>query len=323
MATYRESCLDLAQKAKATRQSFGEQLAAIGERDNRLVVLDADLSKSTKTEIFAKKFPNRFFDMGIAEANMISVASGLALSGKVSCAASFGCFLTGRFDQIRMSASFTGANVRLVGTHAGVGIGEDGHSQMALEDIALMRILPNMTVFQPADDWETKQFMDWSMEHQGPCYLRLSRQNLPALNRKTKDFRPGRWDLLTDIAADAEVAILATGGVLENAVGAADVLKSMTGKSSVIVNCNWLKPIDEELLLKIVKSSVKKIVTIEDHYTTGGLGGVVAEYVSQLPQPKTVQRIGVRSFGQSGTPEKNYEQYGFTSEKLAQEILRA
>ena len=180
---FETTLIDSAQKSKATRLSFGEELAYLGESNSKVVALDADLSKSTMTMLFAQKFPDRFFNFGIAEANMIGAAAGLAGAGKIPFAASFGCFLTGRYDQIRMSVAFSGANVRLAGTHAGVGIGEDGHSQMALEDLALMRSLPNMTVFQPADDEDTRQFMKWSILHNGPCYMRLSRQNLPALNR--------------------------------------------------------------------------------------------------------------------------------------------
>ena len=168
--------------SKSTRQAFGESLAAWGEKNKNVVVLDADLSKSTKSEIFAKKYPARFFEMGISEANMIGTAAGLAFTGKLPFLCSFGCFLTGRYDTIRLSVAYSGANVRLVGTHAGVGIGDDGYSQMGLEDLTLMRALPTMGVFQPMDARETELIMDYLCEKwTGPAYLRLTRQNLPEL----------------------------------------------------------------------------------------------------------------------------------------------
>jgi len=181
--SFESKFIDSKLKSKATRLSFGEAIAKLGEENSKILALDADLSKSTRKDLFAAKFPDRFYQLGIAEANMIGVAAGFANAGWITFAASFGCFLTGRYDQIRMSVAFSGANVKLVGTHAGVAIGEDGHSQMALEDVTLMRSLPNMTVFQPADELDTFRFVKWSLTHKGPCYMRLTRQNLPALVR--------------------------------------------------------------------------------------------------------------------------------------------
>jgi transketolase len=179
--------------SKATRQAFGESLARLGESHPEIVVLDADLAKSTKSEIFAKKFPNRFYEMGIQEANMIGTAAGLAFTGKMPFLCSFGCFLTGRYDIIRLSVAYAQANVRMVGTHAGVGIGDDGHSQMGLEDISLMRALPTMGVFQPMDAKETELVMDYLVkEWKGPAYLRLTRQNLPDLYPSGAKFQPGK-----------------------------------------------------------------------------------------------------------------------------------
>src|SRR6204780_933239 len=177
--------------AKATRQAFGESLAKLGESHSEIVALDADLAKSTKSEIFGKKFPARFFEMGIAEANMIGTAAGLSFTGKLPFLCSFGCFLTGRYDTIRLSVAYAQANVRLVGTHAGVGIGDDGHSQMGLEDISLMRALPTMGVFQPMDARETEHLMDYLVKDwKGPAYVRLTRQNLPDLYPENAEFRP-------------------------------------------------------------------------------------------------------------------------------------
>lgn len=320
-----EKVIDGALKPKATRLAFGESLAELGGTDSRIVALDADLSKSTRTDLFAAKFPDRFFNMGIAEANMIGVAAGLAMAGKIPFAASFGAFLSGRFDQIRMSVSFSGANVRLVGTHAGVGIGEDGHSQMALEDLALMRSLPNMTVFQPADEWDTKQFMSWSLAHNGPCYLRLTRQNMPALKRAPNAvFGPGRWDRLLEATDEGGVAILASGGLLPPAIGAAELLGQKWGVGKIgLYNANWIKPGDEKAMLDILGRKAALIVTLEDHYSVGGLGGLVSEFLAARGAGIPLLRLGVEGFGQSGSPEDNYRHYGFTPEAIVRRILDA
>src|SRR5438105_7724792 len=182
--------------AKASRAAFGEALVELGAKDPRIVTLDSDLSKSTMTVGFAKKFPDRAFNVGIAEANMIGVAAGLALAGKIPFAASFACFLVGRYETIRISIAYTGANVKLVGTHVGVAIGEDGYSQMGLEDIACIRALPNLPIIQPADETETRQAVAYAVEHQGPLYLRLTRQNLEPVCPPDYRFQLGRWCLL-------------------------------------------------------------------------------------------------------------------------------
>ncbi len=323
MGKFTESIIDKNTKAKASRLAFGEAIAEFGAQNEKIVTLDADLSKSTMTMHFAQKFPQRFFNMGIAEANMIGVAAGLSNAGKIPFAASFGCFLTGRYDQIRMSVAFSGSNVRLIGTHAGVGIGEDGHSQMALEDLALMRSLPNMTVFQPADEWETKEFIRWSLEHQGPCYMRLTRQNLPALNRKNKKFAVGQWDLLTDLSADGGIVIIGSGSLLAVGITAADQLVNHQKSAVDVINANWIQPYDEKLLEKVLQRKPRLIVTLEDHYRTGGLGSVVAEFLSSHSQHAPLLRIGVEGFGQSGSPADNYKHYGFTPEAIVAKILRA
>ncbi len=322
-----ENLFDTEKKSKATRLSFGEELCRLGEIDKRIVALDADLSKSTRTDIFAKKFPDRFFNLGIAEANMIGVAAGLANSGKIPFAASFGCFLTGRFDQIRMSISFAGANVRLVGTHSGVGIGEDGHSQMALEDIALMRVLPNMVVFQPADEKDTTDFMQWSLSYKGPCYLRLTRQNLAPLRRALDyKFEMGRWQKVMPIDSSTSIVCLATGGLVEPTVKAAQSIFNKTGQKISVVNANWLQPYDTEVLSELLGKSIPKIVTLEDHYIKGGLFGLVSEFFAQanIPSPSAKPKIfpiGVSEFGQSGTPEENYDYYGLSAEKIEARLL--
>ena len=321
---FKSKLIDSQIKPKASRLAFGEELLKLGEKDDRIVALDADLSKSTCTNLFAEKFPKRFFNMGIAEANMIGTAAGLANSGMIPYAASFACFLTGRFDTIRMSVSFSETNVRLVGTHAGVGIGEDGHSQMGLEDLTLMRVLPNMTVFQPGDEADTVQFMRWSVQHVGPIYMRLTRQGLPALKRTDSRFAPGKWDILEPVGAKTRVVLLATGGLMAPSIDAADLISAKLGSEEglvSVVNANWIQPFDEVYLAELAQHADVLVVTLEDHYRKGGLGGTVAEFFSGLKISPRLLRIGVDGFGQSGTPEANYQHYGFTPEKIAEKVL--
>jgi len=318
-----EKIMDASVKPVASRNSFGDCIAELGASHPELVVLDADLSKSTQTQHFAKKFPDRFFNMGIAESNMIGTAAGLSMAGFIPFAASFACFLTGRYDQIRMSVAASKANVRLIGTHAGVGIGEDGHSQMGLEDLTLMRSLPNMTVFQPSDDWDTREFIKWSMNHNGPVYMRLTRQGLPHLKRAAgTKLKPGVWDVLNPEDQDsADVVLMSSGGTMDPTMGAAQIL-SDKGVKPLVVNAAWIRPIDETFIFKANESKAKLLVTVEDHYDVGGLGGAVAEVLTQRGSTKPLERIGVTTFGQSGSPEANYEHYGFTAQKLADRILK-
>src|SRR5690349_20699745 len=207
-----------AMAAKASRAAFGEALIELGATDERIVTLDADLSKSTMTAGFAKKFPDRAFNLGIAESNMVGIAAGLALTGRVPFACSFACFIVGRFETIRISVAYTNANVKIVGTHVGVAIGEDGYSQMGLEDIACIRALPNMPIVQPADELETRQAVAYAVEHPGPLYLRLTRQNLEPVSPPDYRFRLGRWCLLRP---GMDVTLIATGGTVFNALQAA------------------------------------------------------------------------------------------------------
>src|SRR5918994_597732 len=197
--------------AKATRAAFGEALLELGAKDPRIVTLDADLSKSTMTAAFAKKFPDRAFNLGIAEANMIGVGAGLAMAGKIPFVASFACFLVGRFETIRISVAYTNANVKLVGTHVGVAIGEDGYSQMGLEDIACIRALPNIPIIQPADEVEAKQVIAYAVEHDGPLYLRLTRQNLEPVSPAGYQFQLGKW---TRLREGTDVTVIGSGGTL-------------------------------------------------------------------------------------------------------------
>jgi len=299
---------------KATRAAFGEALEKLGERMQEIVALDADLAGSTNTHLFAKAFPDRFFQLGIAEGNMVSVAAGLALAGKIPFAASFACFLTGRFEQIRVSVAYNRANVKLVGTHAGVGIGEDGYSQMGLEDLALMRSLPNVLVLQPADAVETEQAVEAAARHVGPVYLRLTRQKVEDVHGSDYSFVPGRLDPLRD---GTDVTILATGGVVANALAAASGLESR-GLSVGVVNVHTLHPIDEPGMAALA-ARCPRLVTVEDHGIVGGLGSAVCEALAEVEGVR-VRRIAVRTFGESGTGEALYEKHGLDAASIARVV---
>lgn len=306
---------------KATRQSFGDSIVKIGEKNLQIVVMDADLGKSTMTGEFQKKFPDRYFQMGIAEQNLISTAAGLALGGKIPFATSFACFLIGRYETIRMSVAYTNANVKLIGTHAGVGIGEDGNSQMGLEDIALLRSLPNFAIIQPADDVEARGAVEWSVDHKGPVYLRLTRQKLYHLHNNDYHFNFGKGDVLLKSSVQnpkSKIAIFASGGVVYNALKAAEELEK-EGIGATMVNIHTIKPLDEELILSLAKQ-YNRFITIEDHYITGGLGSAVSEVVAKAGLPVKVLRHGVEGFGISGSPDDLYDKFGFSISKIKQTI---
>src|SRR5712664_3499367 len=258
--------------AKASRAAFGEALLELGAKDDRIVTLDADLSKSTMTAKFAKTFPGRAFNVGIAEANMIGIGAGLALTGKIPFACSFACFIVGRFETIRISVAYTNANVKIVGTHSGIAIGEDGYSQMGIEDIACIRALPNVPIIQPADELETKQVIAHAVEHEGPLYLRLTRQNLEPVCPPDYRFQLGRWLVLR---RGHDVTLIASGGTVFNTLEAAKRLEA-EGIAAEVINAACIKPLDEELLLRSA-GKTGHVVTVEDHSVAGGLGGAVAE----------------------------------------------
>ncbi|MBI2712682.1 MAG: transketolase family protein [Bdellovibrio sp.] len=306
---------------KATRQAFGESLARLGESHPEIVVFDADLSKSTKSEIFAKKFPKRFFEMGIAEANMIGTAAGISFTGKLPFLCSFGCFLTGRYDTIRLSAAYAQANIRLVGTHAGVGIGDDGHSQMGLEDISLMRALPTMGVFQPMDAVETEHVMNYLVtQWKGPAYLRLTRQNLPDLYPAGAAFKPGKLMAIRDSGSSSRQAIcLASGAGVAEAVEAAKILQEK-GITLSVWNAHCLKPFDESTLIEIIQNS-KLLFTVEDHTVIGGLGSCAAETLAKLSKHPRLIRLGIQDvFGESGEPLELYDKFGISGKAIAQRV---
>lgn len=300
--------------AEATRAAFGRALARLGAVEPRIVVLDADLASSTQTRAFGEKYPDRFVQVGIAEGNMVGVAAGLALAGKIPVAASFACFLTGRFEQIRVSVAYNRANVKLVGTHAGIGIGEDGYSQMATEDLALLRSLPNVAVIQPADGQETEQAVEYMISHEGPVYLRLTRQKVADVTPKNYRFQFGRGVVLQE---GTDLAIVATGGVVGPALEAARTLAG-EGTSAAVINVHTIKPIDASLLAEWA-SRVGCLVTVEDHSVDGGLGSAVCETLAESI-PAVVHRHGVRAFGESGSGEALYRKHGLDAEGIAAKV---
>ncbi|MBI1736761.1 MAG: transketolase family protein [Candidatus Rokubacteria bacterium] len=302
--------------AKASRAAFGEALVDLGARNPKILTLDADLSKSTMTGGFAKKFPGRAFNIGIAESNMIGIGAGLALAGWVPFVASFACFLVGRFETIRMSVAYTNANVKLVGTHAGIAIGEDGYSQMGLEDVAMLRALPNVAIVQPADELETKQAVAWAAEYRGPVYLRLTRQSLEPVCPADYRFAIGNWLVLRP---GHDVTLVASGGPVFNTLEAAKLLAA-DGISAEVVDAASLKPLDEERLLRSV-GKTGHVVTVEDHNVAGGLGGAVAELLSEvLPTP--LKRLGVNGFGESGDPKALYAKHGLDAGGIATSVRK-
>jgi len=296
---------------KASRAAFGEALIELGGRDERIVTLDADLSKSTMTGAFAKKYPERAFDLGIAESGMIGVAAGLALTGRVPFACSFACFLVGRFETIRVSVAYTEAPVKLVGTHVGVAIGEDGYTQMGLEDIACLRSLPNIPIVQPADEIETRQAVAYAVEHPGPIYLRLTRQNLEPVHEASYRFRFGKGDVLRP---GHDVTVLVSGGPVWHALEAAKTLAA-EGIQAEIVNVATIKPLDEETILRSA-GRTGHVVTVEDHSINGGLGSAVAELLSEV-MPTPLKRIGVTTFGESGDFKGLYAKHGLDAAGIA------
>jgi transketolase len=297
----------------ATREAFGTALVAAGERDPRVVALDGDVATSVMTAEFGKRFPERYFQFGIAESNFVGVAAGLAQTGKVPFAASFACFIVGRFETIRMSVGYNRTNVRIVGTHVGVGIGPDGHSQMGLEDVSLMRTIPNMAVIQPATGIETEKAVAYLVDHVGPAYLRLTRQKLPELFDDTYGFELGKARLLRE---GGDVALMASGAAVHEAIGAAGLL-AQHGINAAVVNVHTVQPLDDELIAEVA-ARCGRVVTVEDHVVAGGLGGAICESLSER-HPTPVLRLGIRGFGESGDPDELYDKFGISAARVAEQ----
>ena len=297
----------------ATRDAYGEALAELGAVNENIVVLEADLSKSTKTSDFKKVYPERHFNMGIAEQNMLGVAAGFAAAGKIPFASSFAVFATGRaYDQIRNSIAYPNLNVKIAATHAGLTVGEDGGSHQMLEDIALMRALPNMTVIVPADGIETKQAIKAAAEYEGPVYIRMGRPKVPVLFDDNYTFEIGKGVVLKE---GTDVTLVGTGIMVSKAVEAAELLAA-EGISAAVVNISTIKPLDAELIIAQAQKT-GAIVTCEEHNIYGGLGSAVAEVlVENCPIP--MARVGVADkFGESGLPDELLEKYGLTAANIA------
>lgn len=304
---------------KATRQAYGDYLVKLGEKTPNLVVLDADLSGATKTNIFKKAYPERHFNVGIAEANLMGMAAGLATAGKVPFASTFAIFGAGRaYEIIRNSICYPKLNVKIALTHAGISVGEDGGSHQSVEDIALMRVLPNMTVLSPADAIETEKMLDAAMTIDGPVYIRLGRSDVPVLFDESYHFELGKASMMK---SGSDVTIIATGLMVAAALEAADQLKE-EGISAQVINMGSIKPIDVDAI-KQAALTTGAIVTAEEHSIIGGLGGAVAEVLGD-EAPVPLERIGVKDlFGQSGKVVPLMEKYGLTANAIVAAAKKA
>jgi len=297
----------------ATRDAYGDALVALGKKRNDVVVLDADLSGSTKTGKFAKVFPDRFFNIGIAEQDMVGTAAGLAIGGKLPFASTFAVFATGRaWEQVRQSVCYPNLNVKIVASHAGITVGEDGGSHQSVEDIAVMRVLPNMTVIVPADGPETLQAIEAVAEYKGPCYVRVGRNKVPTISPENYTFKIGKALVLHE---GKEAAIIATGLMVAEALKARDLLKA-EGIDAGVINMSTIKPLDVDAVAAAAKRC-GAIVTAEEHSIIGGLGGAVAEALAEsFPVP--LVRIGVKdSFGTSGDQDGLLKHYGMSADDIA------
>ena len=302
---------------KSTRVAYGEALVKLGKVNKDVVVLEADLSKSTMTAYFKKEFPERHINVGIAEADMIGTAAGIATTGKIPFASTFAHFAAGRaFDQVRNSVAYPHLNVKICPTHAGVSLGEDGGSHQSVEDVALMRAIPGMVVLSPADAVETEKMVFAVAEYEGPVYVRLGRLNIPVLFDENYKFEIGK---ATTLKEGNDVAILATGLMVSEALEAAKLLEEK-GIKARVVNVSTIKPLDTETVLKAAKEC-KFIVTSEEHSVIGGLGSAVSEYLSEV-HPAKVVKHGIQDvFGQSADGETMLTNYGLRAKDIVETVL--
>lgn len=301
----------------ATRDSYGNALAELGDKYEDLYVFDADLAAATKTGIFKKKFPERFFDCGIAEANMMGVAAGMAASGKIPFASTFAMFAAGRsFEIVRNSIGYPHLNVKIGATHAGISVGEDGATHQCNEDIALMRTIPGMTIINPADDVEARAAVEAAILHNGPVYMRFGRLAVPVFNDKeTYKFELGKGIQIKD---GKDITIVATGLMVSEAITAAEELEK-DGISARVINIHTIKPIDEEIIIKAAKET-PTIVTVEEHSVIGGLGSAVCDVLSEN-YPTRVVKIGVNDeFGYSGPAVELLKRFGLSSENIIKTV---
>lgn len=304
------------EERKATRQSYGEKLAELGSKNKEIVVLDADLSNATKTSIFAKKFPERFFNIGIAEQDMMGTAAGLSTFGKIPYVSTFAMFAAGRaYDQIRNGICYPNLNVKICATHSGITVGEDGATHQMLEDISLMRGLPNMTVISTSDDTQTKWAVEEISKINSPVYLRLCRLDTPLIYEKNKTFEIGKAE---QIGEGTDATVFATGIVVAEALLAKKELEKQ-GINIRVVDVHTIKPIDKDMIVKCAKET-NKLISIEDHSIIGGLGSSIAEVLSE-EFPKKLIRMGIKDeFGKSGKATELLKYYGLTAEDIIKQV---
>lgn len=302
----------------ATRESYGEKITELGEKNDKIVVLDADLAEATKTNVFKKKFTNRFFDMGIAEQDMVSTAAGMATCGLIPYVSTFAIFAAGRaYDQIRNSICYPKLNVKICATHAGISVGEDGATHQMLEDISLMRGLPNMTVISTSDDTQTKWAVEEISKINGPVYLRLCRLDSPLIYEQTKKFEIGKAE---QIGEGTAATVFATGVMVAEAVKAKQELAKQ-GIDIRVVDVHTIKPIDRDIIIKCAKET-EKLISIEDHSIIGGLGTAISEVLIE-EYPKQIIKMGIKDeFGRSGKATELLEYYGLTAEKIIEQIKK-
>ena len=303
---------------KATRQSYGEALLELGRKNENVVVLDADLAGATKTELFAKEFPNRFFDIGIAEADMMGTAAGLSTCGKIPYVSTFAMFAAGRsYDQIRNSICYPNLNVKICATHAGITVGEDGATHQMIEDLSLMRSIPNMKVITPADDVQTKWVINEISKINGPVYVRLARLATEVIYDENQKFEIGKAIMHGD---GTDGTVFATGVTVQEALKAQKELKEK-GINIRVIDMFSIKPIDKEMIIKCAKET-KKLISIEDHNIIGGIGSAIAEVLAD-ECPTKLKRLGIKdTFGRSGNAEELMKYYGIVAENIIEEFLK-
>lgn len=299
---------------KALRVQFGETLASLGETNPNIVVLDADLACSTQTKMFGDKFPDRFFNQGISEQDLVNTAAGLSTTGKIPFVSTFAIFASGKaWDQIRNTVCYSGLNVKVAPTHSGLSLGEDGASHQSIEDIALMRVIPGMTVVVPSDAVETDAAVRWAAEYKGPVYLRLVRPNCPVIHDKTSyRFTPEKIEVMRE---GKDITLVGTGETVYHCLLAAERLQRELGISAEVLNVVFIKPLDTQTLVNSAKKT-GKVITVESHQVIGGLGGAVCEALCDA-QPTPVKRLGTQDrFGQSGVPEALFKEYGIDTDTI-------
>ncbi len=307
----------MVRECKSVRSAYGKTLVELGKINPNIVVLDADLSCSTQTQLFAKEFPERFFDMGIAEQDMMTTAAGLACTGKIPFVSTFAMFATGRaWEQIRNTICYSNLNVKIAATHGGITVGEDGASHQSLEDISLMRSIPNMTVIVPADEKETIEAVKYAANHYGPFYIRIARTNLPDVYDTSYKFNISKALIMQE---GNDVTLISNGETLVETLDCAKMLNDK-GISAEVISIPVVKPIDKDTIINSAKKT-KRIFTVENHSIIGGLGSSVCEVLSEN-YPVPVTRIGINDvFGQSGKAKELMNYYGLTSQKLTEKII--